>query len=542
MKNILSALVAIVSSYAIAPAQDFSLTSSSFIGDVTEKDEVRGARVQSDGTMVIGAITTTHPSEGEVALLNGATDNAAGTIIRLSKTGSIISVTKVGNRVLDIDLDADDNIYAALGNGGFVKLDPTASSLIYQRDNGGSARRIDAADDGTVVALSEGIIYVYNALGEQIASFSGKNFTEDVAVSAGLQRVFSVGFRNANSGCNPVQVAYLRAHDFSGAEVWRDYDHPATLLDNCDKDGLENNMADTRGYRVSLGEDGYLYAAFEVAGGNHIFRKSPHDLKTSVQIVGGDKHHEFYNTKSEHKTFFARYDPATGEYLKGQQFVGRLSDGGGNAVRIKEGDIQADAKGRVYLGGAAASGLPLTFAPSEAGSYTGGAWVLVMSSDFKKRLLVSRIGQGKTKAVGVRTVGEVPVLVWGGQASEEFHPMNAFQSALAGGAQDGFYGSSNLATDPVDYVLSTQDSAPQQKDDAAPIVYPNPASGNVVFNFDKKINGRLFLLNLNGMSVYEADIFDDTSVDIDLSGFAPGMYLGKIVQEDQISVVKIVVE
>ena len=537
-------LVTTFSSYVFAPAQDFSLTSSSFVGDVTEIDEVRGARVQSNGTMVIAAITTTRPGEGNVTLLNGTTNEAAGTIIRLSKTGSIVSVTKVGNRVLDIDLDADDNIYAALGNGGFVKLDPTTSSLICQRDNGGSARRIDAADDGTVAALSEGIVYVYNALGDPITNFSGKNFTEDVAVSAGLQRVFSVGFRNANSGCNPVQVAYLRAHDFSGAEVWRDYDHPATLLDNCDKDGLENNMVDTRGYRVSLGEDRYLYAAFEVAGGNHIFRRSPHDLKVSVPIVGGDKHHEFYNTKSEHKTFFARYDPTTGEYLKGQQFVARLSNGGGNAVRIKEGDIQADARGRVYLGGSAASGLPLSFAPSEAGSYTGGAWVMVMSSDFKKRLLVSRIGQGGTKAVGVRTVGEVPVLVWGGKSktSEEFHPMNAFQSALAGGAQDGFYGSSNLATNPVDYVLSTQDLAPQQKDDTAPIVYPNPASGNVVFDFDKKMNGRFFLVNLSGVSVYEKNIVGDTSVDIDLSGFSPGMYLGKIVQEDKIDVIRIVVE
>ena len=217
MKKFLSALYAIFFSYAVAPAQDFSLTSSSFVGDVTEIDEVRGARVQSDGTMVIGGITTTRPGEGNVTLLNGATNEAAGTIIRLSKTGSIVSVTKVGNRVLDVDLDADDNIYAALGNGGFVKLDPTASALIYQRDNGGSALRIDAADDGTVAALSEGTVYVYNALGDPITNFSGKNFTEDVAVSAGLQRVFSVGFRNANSGCNPVQVAYLRAHDFFGS-------------------------------------------------------------------------------------------------------------------------------------------------------------------------------------------------------------------------------------------------------------------------------------------------------------------------------------
>lgn len=551
MKKFFTVLVA-VSSYLVAPAQDFTLTSSSFIGDATELDEVRGARVQSDGTMVIGAITTALPGEGNATLLNGATNDAAGTIIRLSKTGTIISVTKVGDRVLDLDLDKDNNIYAALGNGGLVKLDPTASSLIYQQDNGGTALRIDAADDGTVAALGEGTVYLYSASGDPITSFSGKNFTEDVALSASLQRVFTVGFRNANSGCNPVQIAYLRAHDFTGSEVWRDYDHPATLLDNCDKDGLENNMADTRGYRVSVGEDGYLYAAFEVAGGNHIFRKHPNNLKASVTIVGGDKHHEFYNTKSEHKTFFAKYDPATGEYLQGQQFVGRLSKGGGNAVRIKEGDIQADARGRVYIGGSAASGLPLTFAPAEAGSYTGGAWVMVMSSDFKKRLVVSRIGQGKTQAVGVRTIGEVPVLVWGGQASKEFHALNAFQSTLAGGEKDGFYGSSNFASDsvesepnesePEDYVLSIHDSAPQEEGSALPKVYPNPASESVVFDFDKQTSGTLFLINVNGVSVYEKNISGDMSVDVDLSGFAPGMYLGKIVQKDKINVVKIIVK
>ncbi len=56
----------------------------------------------------------------------------------------------------------------------------------------------------------------------------------------------------------------------------------------------------------------------QVGGGSHIFRYSPQDIMQKAEIVGGNKHHEFYNSRAEHKNVFARYEPATGEYLAGR--------------------------------------------------------------------------------------------------------------------------------------------------------------------------------------------------------------------------------
>lgn len=177
-------------------------------------------------------------------------------------------------------------------------------------------------------------------------------------------------------------------------------------------------MADSRGYRVAVGRDGQLYAGYEVAGGNHIFRYDPFDITRTVSIVGGDHYHAFHNSRSEHKTFFARYDPSNGAYLAGQQLCGRLSTGRCNAVRMRGGAITADAQGRVYLAGAAASGLPLSVTPPGTGTYTGGGYIVAMSADLGSRLFVTRVDPGAGAfAVDARalTSSGIPNIVWAGQ-------------------------------------------------------------------------------------------------------------------------------
>jgi hypothetical protein len=74
----------------------------------------------------------------------------------------------------------------------------------------------------------------------------------------------------------------------------------------------------------------------------------------AASYLGGDAWHGFQNTRSKHKTFFTRYEPATGEYLLGQPFCCRLADGKGNAARVERGQIIADKIGRVYLSGTSA--------------------------------------------------------------------------------------------------------------------------------------------------------------------------------------------
>ncbi len=200
-------------------------------------------------------------------------------------------------------------------------------------------------------------------------------------------------------------------------------------------------MADTRGYRVSVGGDGRLYAAFECAGGNHIFRYDPFDVSTRVTIVGGDRYHEFFDTRSEHKTFLAIYDADTGAYRMGQQLTGRLSSGAGNTVRVRSGEITADESGRVYLAGTAASGLPLTFTPPDTGDYSGGAYLVVLSPDLADRLYVTRIDPGGAgHQVAARSIAGTTRIALVGETSDdgaETYSSMAFQSASGGGV-DGF--------------------------------------------------------------------------------------------------------
>ncbi len=439
----------------------YTLSTSSYLGDGGSTDKVFGSRIQSDGTIVLAAnIGSATPGGKTAVLLNGATSSSSGAIIRLAADGrTVLSVTRVAAQVLDLAIDGSDNIYVAAATGGVLKLNATASILSWARLAGIHIHRVDAGPGGYSVALKPssittadenagtGTVYVFQANGTEVANFAGHRNTQDVAIDEASQTVIHIGWRQANafdgSSTQPVQIAYIRGRSYTGTIKWTDYDWSTDPASADFINKPENNMADTRGYRCSLGADGKLYAAFEAAGGNHIFRYSPTSITTKVSIVGGDKYHNFYNTKSEHKTFFGRYEPATGAYLKGQQLVNRLSDGSGNTIRTRGGEIRADAQGRVYIGGSSAAGLPMTYDPLPAGSYNGGAWFMVMSSDFITRLYVTRVSTaGETSAIDARVLsGTAANIVWGGRVPSTAlqYTSNALQPAAGGGTQDGFF-------------------------------------------------------------------------------------------------------
>ena len=453
-------------------SQVYQPQSSSYIGGNSESDAVRGTRIQSNGNIVIAVNTSLSSYGGKSAsTLNGASTSSGGTIVRLNADGNqVLSVTKVSGEVLDLAIDEDNNIYVALGDGGFAKLNSTASSLTYQRDNHGYCRRIDVGSQGSVIALNnngldDGDMYVYNPSGTEIAAQSGKNFTQDVAINDELDMFYFVGYRNANSGCNPVQICYMIAKDFNGNEVWRNYDWPANQLEPCDGVDRTNNMADSRAYRITTGDDGQLYAAFEVAGGNHIFRYNPKNLTDPVTVVGGDSYFDLYNSKDEHKTFFARYNPSNGDYILGQQFCARPSgvNGPANAVRMKGGDIRADENGKVYIGGVSAEGLPLTFDAPEVGNTTGGAFFMIVSSDFTEREFVTRLSAGEVHAIDVETIdGEVRIVQGGYTTNGKLYINDAIQSSSSNDLHDGNFATiSYLASEeaPVGSINSPENNA-----------------------------------------------------------------------------------
>ena len=158
------------------------------------------------------------------------------------------------------------------------------------------------------------------------------------------------------------------------------------------------------------------------------------------QSKGGDKYHRFYNSRAEHKCFFARYDPATGEYLMGQQFCGRLSSGRANAVVTKTGAITADKRGNVYVVGKAAYGLPLNLNP-DGKDYTGGGFLLVMSSDLKRRLLCTRVqaGKGSSHAVDACIRNGHAFAVYGGSKMQSGMFVRGAIQKEAADDEEGFF-------------------------------------------------------------------------------------------------------
>lgn len=438
----------------------YEVQASSFLGGAGD-DEIRGTRIQADGTIVIAASTSALPSGASETFILDATPASTGALLRLSADGQrVLSVTRFAGAPRDLALDAEDRIWIAAGPAGVIALN--ADGTFRWSANPGHVHRIDVAAGGSAAALvpsnvggaddtpGEGQVVLFDADGAELRRFAGHRNTLDLAFDATSETVVLIGWRQAtaNDGMRnePVQIAYLRGVGTDGVTRWTDYDWSTEVGSPNFINRPENNMADTRGYRVSFGRDGRLLAAFECAGGNHIFRYLPTDISTPSAIMGGDNFHTFSNTRSEHKTFFGIYDPRSGEYLMGQQLVGRLNDGRGNTVRVQRGEITTDESGRVYLVGAAAFGLPLTLQPEGTGDYTGGAYLAVMSADLTTRLFVTRLTpSGRSQSVDARTLGASTSLVFGGEVhandmgNPEFFTRNPVQSVL-GGEEDGFFG------------------------------------------------------------------------------------------------------
>jgi len=144
-----------------------------------------------------------------------------------------------------------------------------------------------------------------------------------------------------------------------------------------------------------------------------VFDDDPFDVMKNVLTAKNDHYHQGTNVGTEPSLFYGRYEPASGAYIMGQYFTTRLDNGRGNTIRIKNGAIAADSDGNIYLAGASASGLPMTFEPN--GGYSGGAYLVVISSDFSERIYSTRLCGNGTHAVAVAENGDGSrSILWGG--------------------------------------------------------------------------------------------------------------------------------
>ncbi|MCC5830765.1 MAG: hypothetical protein JJU36_15065 [Phycisphaeraceae bacterium] len=425
---------------------DWTFTTNTFAGN--PGDRLTGSAIQSDGTIVLVGRITGGPLVARVATLQAG----PAVVVRLSEDGRrVLSATRIGPDVRDVAIDDRDNIYVALGGEGVAKLDPAGRRPIWQRPTEGICTRVAVTPNGTVAALrydrdvdstpGNGTIYLFDANGRAMTRFRGHRHTLDIAIDQESRTVVLIGWRQANafdgSRTFPVQIAYMRGVGFDGQTKYTLYDWSTDRNAPNFLNRPTNNMADTRGYRIAMGRDGKVYSGFEAAGGNHIFRYEP-QLRNGnwASATGkkprGDQFFEWHNSRSEHKLFVACHDPATGEYLLGQQFAGRLDTGRTNTVRMVDGALATDENGRVLAGGAAGAGLPLMFTPPETGDYTGGGYILLLGPGMTSREVMTRLDPGGRVVSGdIRRVGDTSRIIVTGHVRSEgdisFTPYQALQ-------------------------------------------------------------------------------------------------------------------
>lgn len=394
-------------------------------------DSVVGAVIQSDGHIVLAA----HISDGPLIDNIRHLQPGKAVVLRLSPDGrTVVAAVGVGSDIRHIAVGPDDHLVLALGANGVARMNPELDGGSWNASVGGLCARVDVGSDGTVLALrydndtkattGKGMIHLFNPKGRALGSFPGYRHTTDAVIDSASETVVHIGWRQANAydgkTTNPVQIAYVRGVGYDGTVKYLLYDWSTKRDDPRFINTPTNNMADTRGYRLTRGPKGTVYAAFECAGGNHIFRYEPQLMNGKWARADGKRHQgdrffEWTNSRSEHKLFVASYDAATGEYLRGQQFAGRLSSGRTNAVGISTGDLAVDERGRLFAGGAAAAGLPITFEPFEEKVYSGGAYLLMLNESLDTRYIVTRLApSGNTHAIASRIINGTQQIVFAG--------------------------------------------------------------------------------------------------------------------------------
>lgn len=429
---------------------------ASYLGGSASNDAIVGAAILPDSTLVLAAnIGDATPGGLTPILLNGASASSSGAIVRLAANGqTVLSVTRLAALLTDMSHDTLGNLFIGAGPDGLLKVNSTATSLIWKKTFDKNVFRVDAGKAGNSVVLTapgtgyeEGTITgvtirVHDASGTELGAFGGPTqYSMDVAIDEASQTIISVGKKNfytpsfTGAPALPVYVPVVQGRTYSGTIKYTAYDWESDQNSSRWLNKSENNMADAHAERVEIGEDGKAYVLFEVAGGNHVLRYDPFDIMKKVTIVGGDNYFGFSNTGTELKTVIGRFEPGTGAWLLGQQMTARLSSGAGNSFRCNKGNIAADKIGRVYVTGSSSAGMPinLEYLP---GAYTGGSYLLVLSPDFTTRELSARFNTGGWgRAVAVR--GDQVLVVGQTTASNQFI-RNGLQTSLNGGG-DGWF-------------------------------------------------------------------------------------------------------
>jgi hypothetical protein len=425
------------------PGDDLHVCTATYLGG-SGADHIGGLDIAPDGAVVLGgAIEGTDLGASAVTLQNGG----AGAVVRLSPTGrSILSLTRVGASVTDLEVSRADGSIAVSGDFGVALLDASASALLWSHDLGGAASRVAVGSDGTVAALAGGTVSVFSAKGDALGTFSpGGTARNDVAVDGASQSVFVTGYRQDDGGaCTQYKSTFVVSFGYDGVKKWTNYSWTH------DDVGASGDCADSEGKALAMGGDGKLYYAGKSDGGNTVHQKDPRDLAKPAPNVASDQYNTPYGFKGANSIgYYARFDAATGMIEKGQFVVARKgSDASAEGNAATPDAIAADEVGNVFVAGSSAYQIEShdqkTINGIAVGSYVAyEAFALVVSADFTERLtwtVFTKSGPASSKAIAAR----LGIAAFGAEQSDTqlakgtLITVDALQGEPFGGASEAF--------------------------------------------------------------------------------------------------------
>jgi hypothetical protein len=415
-------------------------------------DQARGLELLGNGELLAAGNFNTLATKGQISLLRaGVLATAPGKVLRIAGDGRrVLADLTLGNRIDDIAVAPNRDLAIVGGDFGVAMIKPSTMQVLWTKTlpeaagNGrseGGQTRVAINARGRVAVLRVKTLRLYDENGVQLKeTLVDRDYVNDVAMDNDRNQVYVVGFANRKNQndinpttglANPVQIAFLYAYSANDLSFrWRTWDFNPNLLTPSSTPGSapENNMADSRLYRVIVGPDGKIIVLGESAGGNTIFRWNGKDFITPT-LIKKDVNSDPFNSKSPHFLYYAKIDANSGKTIAGRFAIPRLDStfvngreqvGLANAFRGRDGTIATDAKGNIYIGGISAYSLPernenkingIPVAPYK----TFEMVMLQSSADLQTRLRwtpfsLKQDGGGTLNAIAV---GRDRVYIWG---------------------------------------------------------------------------------------------------------------------------------
>ncbi|MCB0032871.1 MAG: hypothetical protein KDE51_02535 [Anaerolineales bacterium] len=374
------------------------LDSATYLGD-NAADQTTAVDIALDGSILLAGTMPTHNPAGSpaVELLGGG----AGVIVRLDELGqNVLSITRIGEQINDMEINTKGDVVIC-GDFGLAVLNPTAETLQWHASIG-TVGRCAVGADGTVAALLNGTVYTYDHTGAALNNWTVSGSAQnDVALDGVNQLVIVTGYNQVSSN---LQLPFIRAWSYQGGLTWVSYDFSSAP-------GLG---ADTRGERVAIGRDGYLYFAGTINGGTgvSVFSRDPKNIDSklgSEQLIVTDKYTDPFNIGSVKMSWYGRFDPTTGDLMRGQSLLTRLtSNDKGNSIAINA--ITADEQGNLFITGEAFCCIDnranRQIAATTVGNYAGGeAFFMAVSADMTERYIWTPFTAPGTSAGGSPATG-----------------------------------------------------------------------------------------------------------------------------------------